>query len=187
VSWYQREPAVSLRLVDRTPGSVVDVGAGASTLVDALLDAGRTDLTLVDLSAEALDVTRARLGTRAEAVTFVVGDVLAWSPGRTFDVWHDRAVFHFLTDAEDQHRYVQSATRAVAPGGALVMGTFAPDGPTHCSGLETARHDAGSLEALFSDGFRPEHAESETHLTPWDAEQHFTWVLLRRAPAWGRG
>ena len=181
VSWYQRSPTVSLRLVDRTPGSVVDVGAGASTLVDGLLDAGRSDLTLVDLSAEALDVTRTRLGVRAKSVSFVVGDVLTWSPGRTYDVWHDRAVFHFLTDPEDQQRYVQTATGAVAPGGVLVMGTFAPDGPTHCSGLETARHDAASLETLFADGFRLEHAEMEIHRTPWETEQHFTWVVLRRA------
>ncbi|HEY3545794.1 MAG TPA: class I SAM-dependent methyltransferase, partial [Propionicimonas sp.] len=120
VSWFQRDPAVSLRLLAAAPGALVDVGAGASVLADRLLAAGRTDLTLLDLSASALDVTRERLGTRAGGVTFVVGDVCAWEPGRRFDCWHDRAVFHFLTGLEQREAYVQRATAVINPGGGLV-------------------------------------------------------------------
>lgn len=180
VSWYQSTPEVSLRLIQRIPGSVVDVGAGASTLVDALLAQGRTDLTLLDVSAQALDVTRRRLGERGAGVSFVAADVLEWEPGRTFDCWHDRAVFHFLTIPGQQQSYVRTAARAIASGGALVLGTFAADGPEQCSGLPTARYDSAGLAAVFADGFVLEHAETETHRTPWGSDQSFTWVLLRR-------
>jgi SAM-dependent methyltransferase len=180
VSWFQREPEVSLRLVAGAPGSVVDVGAGASVLVDRLLAAGRTDVTLLDLSSAALAVTRERLGPAADGVTFVAADVVGWDPGRTFDCWHDRAVFHFLTDPARQAAYVATAGRLVAPGGAVVLGTFAADGPTQCSGLPTARHEPADLASQFAHDFDLEHAEHETHRTPWGAEQHFTWVVLRR-------
>lgn len=180
VSWFQRDPEVSLRLLAGVAGSVVDVGAGASVLVDRLLAAGRTDVTLLDLSGAALAVTRDRLGDAAGGVTFVAADVVGWDPGRTFDAWHDRAVFHFLTDPGRQAAYVATAARLVAPGGAVVLGTFAADGPTQCSGLPTARHEPDDLAVLFADGFDLEHAEHETHRTPWDAEQRFTWVVLRR-------
>jgi SAM-dependent methyltransferase len=184
VSWYQEQPQVSRRLVHAalagvTTPSVVDVGAGASHLVDALLEDGVRDLTLVDLSEEALALVRARVGSRA---AFVVHDVVTWDPGRTFAVWHDRAVFHFLTAEPDQQAYVRLATRAVAPGGAVVLGAFATDGPESCSGLPTARHSAQGLAALFSGGFVLEHSEREEHHTPWGAVQPFTWVLLRRLP-----
>ncbi|MFC5177179.1 class I SAM-dependent methyltransferase [Nocardioides taihuensis] len=180
VSWFQRDPEVSLRLVAGAPGSVVDVGAGASVLVDRLLEAGRTDVTLLDLSPAALTVTRERLGPAADGVTFVAADVVGWDPDRTFDCWHDRAVFHFLTDPARQAAYVATAGRLVAPRGAVVLGTFAADGPTQCSGLPTARHEPADLATLFAHDFDLEHAERETHRTPWGAEQHFTWVVLRR-------
>lgn len=183
VSWFQSTPEVSLRLVERVPGSVVDVGAGASTLVDSLLARGPTDITLLDVSAEALEVTRRRLGDRAAQVSFVAVDVLEWEPGRDYDCWHDRAVFHFLTDPEQQRSYVRTASRTIAPGGGLVLGTFALDGPEQCSGLPTARYDADGLAAVFGDGFVLEHAETEVHHTPWGSDQAFTLVVLRRAPA----
>lgn len=183
VSWFQRDPAVSLRLVERVPGSVVDVGAGASVLVDRLLAAGRDDLTVLDVSAAALEVTRRRLGVDTSVVSFAVADVLDWDPGRTFECWHDRAVFHFLTDRDRQQAYVQTASRAVPAGGAAVLGTFAADGPTQCSGLPTARYRPQDLAAVFGSAFVLEHAEAEVHRTPWDAEQRFTWVLLRRTSA----
>ena len=179
VSWFQPSAAVSARLVRRQPGSVVDVGAGASVLVDELLAAGRSDLTLLDVSGAALAETRRRLGPRADEVAFVVGDVLDWDPGRTFDCWHDRAVFHFLTDPARQQRYVATAARAVRPGGVVVLGTFGPDGPTSCSGLPTARWAAEDLAGAFGDPFSLEHAETEAHYTPWGSEQQFTWVVLR--------
>lgn len=180
VSWFQRDPLVSLRLVADVAGSVVDVGAGASVLADRLLEAGRADVTLLDLSPHALDVVRARLGPDAARVRFVTADVLGWEPGRTFDCWHDRAVFHFLTAPGEQAAYVQTAARVVATGGAVVMGTFASDGPTRCSGLPTARYEPADLAGLFSEAFTLEHAEHETHRTPRQVEQRFTWVVLRR-------
>ncbi|RYP89068.1 class I SAM-dependent methyltransferase [Nocardioides guangzhouensis] len=183
VSWFQPSADVSARLVGGQPGSVVDVGAGASVLVDELLAAGRSDLTLLDVSRAALAETRRRLGTRADEVAFVVGDVLDWDPGRTYDCWHDRAVFHFLTDPVRQQQYVATAARAVRPGGALVLGTFGPDGPTSCSGLPTARWAPEELAAVFAEHASLEHAETEVHRTPWGSEQQFTWVVLRRTSA----
>jgi SAM-dependent methyltransferase len=181
VSWFQREPEVSLRLLAPHPGSVVDIGAGASLLAGRLIAAGRTDLTLLDVSANALEITRQRLGPDSSGVTFVTGDVLTWDPGRTFDCWHDRAVFHFLVDADDVAAYVRQAARLVSPGGTLVLATFAADGPTSCSGLPTARYAAAELAGLFGDSFTAVHSELEDHVTPWQAHQQFTWVVLTRS------
>ena len=184
VSWFQREPSTSLRLLleHGPPGGVVDVGAGASPLVDRLLDAGRRDVTLLDVAAPALDVTRQRLAARDDAggVAYVVSDLLTWAPERTFAAWHDRAVLHFLTDPSDQAAYAALAARAVAPGGVVVVGAFAPDGPDACSGLPTAQWDADGLATLFADGFDLAHDEREEHVTPADVVQRFTWAVLRR-------
>lgn len=182
VSWYQEDAGISLTLIDNfgCAGPVIDVGAGASVLVDHLLATGRTDITLLDISGEGLDETRRRLGPSASSVFFVVADLLTWRPSRKFAVWHDRAVFHFLTSATDRDRYVSTVTAAIEPGGMLVLGTFAEDGPEMCSGLPTARYDAAGLAALFAESFAVENAEREVHHTPWGAEQPFTWLVLRR-------
>jgi len=180
VSWYQPSPTTSLALMADTPGSVIDVGAGSSTLIDDLLAAGRTDLTVLDISEAALDVTRRRLAHRADLVNFEVADITTWHPQRTYTVWHDRAVFHFLANAVDQSTYVDLVTHATSPGGVLVLGTFAEDGPTECSGLPTARYGVESLAALFSAGFDLERYTRETHRTPAGIDQPFTWVKLRR-------
>lgn len=185
VSWFQPRPDTSVRLLSAhvpPQGAVVDVGAGTSALVDALLAAGRTDVTLVDVSAAALDAVRERLGERAASVGLVVCDVLAWRPQRTYAAWHDRAVFHFLTAEQDRAAYVALAARAVEPGGVLVLGTFAEDGPTACSGLPTARYDAAALAHLFAPAFRLVAHEREEHRTPAGAVQPFTWVVLARRP-----
>ena len=177
VSWFQREPEVSLRLLSDLPvGSLVDVGAGASVLADRLVARG-WDVTLVDVSATALALTRGRVG---EAASYVVSDVLTWRPARRYDAWHDRAVFHFLTDPADQRRYAETAAAAVVPGGALLLAAFAPDGPEQCSGLPTTRWSAEDLVRAFGDGWALEHTEREEHTTPWGAVQPFTWVVLRR-------
>jgi SAM-dependent methyltransferase len=181
VSWFQPQPSVSIRLLEQaaSPGAgVVDVGAGASLLADALLERGWSDLTLLDVSAHALSVTRARLG---DAVSYVVADLLTWDPPRTYDAWHDRAVFHFLVDEPDRLAYAGLAARAVAPGGAVVLGSFASDGPEQCSGLPTVRLPVPELAALFAPAFALEHAEREEHVTPAGAVQPFSWVVLRRA------
>ncbi|MFI5034919.1 MAG: class I SAM-dependent methyltransferase [Acidimicrobiales bacterium] len=181
LSWYQREPVVSLRLIASrtTPASaVVDVGAGESTLVDALAARGYRDLTAVDLSRVALDRVAARAGSTP--ITLVEADVLTWRPAREFDLWHDRALFHFLVDPDDQRRYVEVAAGALGPGGAVVLATFALDGPSTCSGLAVARHDAGDLAAIFAPAFALEANEREVHHTPAGGVQSFTWVVLRR-------
>lgn len=184
VSWFQDEPSVSLRLVTSvsTPEqSVVDVGGGASFLVDALAARGYSDLTVVDVSQHALDLVRERLRAQGREAQLVASDVTAWRPGRTFDVWHDRAAFHFLTDPAARTAYADLAAASVRPGGALVLATFALDGPTHCSGLEVARYDAEGLAAALGPAFEPVHDEREEHRTPSGAVQRFTWVVLRRS------
>ncbi|HYF71282.1 MAG TPA: class I SAM-dependent methyltransferase [Nocardioides sp.] len=186
-SWHQPRAETSMRLLTEAvtstgagPGSVVDVGAGTSTLVDELLDAGWSPVTVLDVSAAALEQTRARLSPAAD-VRFVVTDLLDWRPVDLVDAWHDRAVFHFLTSPDDQARYVATAARAVRPGGVLVIGTFGPDGPEQCSGLPVARHDVASLRARFAPAFEVLDSGTEEHHTPWDAVQQFTWATLRRS------
>ena len=183
VSWFQATPTTSLRLLERwasPAGSVLDVGSGASMLVESLLDAGWVDVTVLDISEEALNKVRSRLGGRAAEVFFITADVRSWQPHRTFGAWHDRAVFHFLVEPTDRDRYVAATTQAVAPGGVVVLGTFAADGPTQCSGLPTARYDTDSLARAFGSAFVLEHAEREEHTTPAGADQPFSWVVLRR-------
>ncbi len=182
LSWFQAEPTMSLELIRAlrpAPTSMVDVGAGASVLADHLLDDGIDAVTIVDISDQALDNVRERLDHRVGA-SIVVADVLTWTPTRTWDLWHDRAVFHFLTDADDRAGYVATAARAVNPGGAVVLGCFAADGPTQCSGLPVVRYGAEDLAACFSPGFGLERAADELHHTPGGATQHFTWVVMRR-------
>lgn len=184
VSWWQSVPELSLALVDqaqidpRLP--VIDVGAGWSTLVDHLLERGYSDLTAIDLSATALATVRARLGEPGADVILEVADVLDLHLDRRYALWHDRAVFHFLVRPDQREKYVATASRAVRPGGVLVLGTFAADGPAQCSGLPTARYDADALAAAFTPGFTLEHSEHEEHVTPGGAVQPFTWAVLRR-------
>jgi len=183
VSWYQRVPNTSLRLIARwapPPASVVDVGSGQSRLVDALLDGGWHDITLVDVSSEALGAVRERLGARASGVEMISTDICSWTPRRAFDAWHDRAVFHFLVKLGDRDKYVATATDAIAPSGVLVLGTFASDGPPQCSGLPVARYEAPDVAAVFAPGFALMHHEREAHRTPSGSKQMFVWTVLRR-------
>ena len=185
LSWFQPSADISLALItsvaDPAAISIIDVGAGTSPLADALLTAGCTDLTLVDLSETALAATSARLNEQA-SVTTVVGDITDWDPGRTYDLWHDRAVFHFLS-GPGRDIYVATATRSIREGGHLVIGTFADDGPTRCSDRDVARYSADQLAAVFANGFEMVTTRDEHHLTPKDIDQHFTWVVLRRRDA----
>lgn len=184
VGWYQRDPTLSLRLIEEAASgpfaAMVDVGAGASLLVDGLLERGFNDLTVLDISARALSEVRQRLGGRARHVTFIQQDVLTWRPARHYDIWHDRAVFHFLTAPSDRSRYVDVAASAIRTGGSLVLATFAEDGPQQCSGLPVRRHSVDDLEAAFSGSFSLAKHESEEHLTPRGVVQPFTRVVLRR-------
>ena len=185
VSWYQPEATISLELVARCKlpvgARIIDVGGGASRLVDGLLERGFANVTVLDLSEEALRKTRARLGARAEVVRWLASDVTTFEPTETYDLWHDRAVFHFLTSPEDRAAYVKTLERAVAPGGSVIVGTFALDGPERCSGLEIVRYDARGLAAAMGPSFELVEELRHEHVTPGGKMQAFTFVrLLRR-------
>ena len=184
-SWFETEPAMSLRMIDaagvEATASVVDVGGGTSRLVDSLLVRGHTDLTVVDVSAAALRITQQRLGAAADTVRWVHADIREFAPGRVFDVWHDRAVLHFLTTEDDQHRYREVVDAASRPGTVAVFGCFAPDGPTHCSGLPVVRRDAADLAEFLGDDWARVTTERELHATPGGAVQPFTWAAFVRS------
>lgn len=176
VSWFQPHADVSLDLIKTTgaglDAAIIDVGGGASTLVDDLLANGYTDLTVLDLSAAALAAARSRLGTRAAAVKWMEADITrAQLPANRYDIWHDRAVFHFLTAAKDRAAYVQAVFRAVKPGGHVIVATFAEDGPDKCSGLPVMRYRADQLHHEFGESFALLRHRKETHHTPSGAVQ----------------
>jgi ubiquinone/menaquinone biosynthesis C-methylase UbiE len=183
VSWYRAHLERSLESIRRIAPSpnaaILDVGAGASTLVDDLLSAGYTRLTVLDIAASALESTRARLGKRATEVNWLVGNVLDIElPAHHFDVWHDRAVFHFLTSASDRQAYVAQMTAALRPGGHVLIATFGPEGPLRCSGLEVVRYDAQSLSKELGKAFRLIDCTLEHHETPAGATQQFLHALF---------
>lgn len=186
VSWYQPHADLSLRLIEAAGlprrAAIIDVGGGASTLVDDLLARGRYDVTVLDLSAAALEAAKVRLGASAAAVTWRVADITqAGLPDRAYDLWHDRAVFHFLTAPEDRRAYVAAVRRALRPGGHVVIATFAEDGPLRCSGLPVARYSTAQLQAEFGEGFALLSGEREQHATPSGSTQVFTYCHFRMA------
>lgn len=184
VSWYQAEPATSLALMARagtaTDAPVIDVGGGASLLVDRLLERGFSRLAVLDVSANALTYARRRLGASAERVAWYECDVTQFDPPHAFALWHDRAVFHFLVEAADRAAYVSVLRRTLDPGAQVIIATFAPDGPERCSGLPVRRYDAGTLCTELGEDFRLQEELAETHLTPAGAEQRFRWFRLLR-------
>jgi len=186
VSWYEEVPRLSLELVElvgaTTPTSLIDVGGGASRLCEELLRRGFADLTVLDVSREALDEARGRL-VDPDAVTWIQADVLAWRPPRRWRVWHDRALFHFLTDPADRRTYRGLLRQAVEPGGAVIISTFAEDGPRSCSGLPVERYAQDSLFAEIGEGFSPIGSGRVDHITPAGATQTFTWIAARARPA----
>ncbi|MDR7224961.1 class I SAM-dependent methyltransferase [Aminobacter aminovorans] len=184
VSWFQQTPEPSLTLLElagATPDAViVDIGAGASHLVDVLIGRGFDDVTVLDLSQAALDADHTRLGPDASRVTWIRSDVTDWQPERNYDIWHDRAAFHFLTDAVDQAAYAAVLKRAVKAGGHAIIGTFAPDGPEKCSGLPIVRHDADSIGKLLGGSFELIDTRRHEHRTPWDSVQLFQFSTFRK-------
>jgi SAM-dependent methyltransferase len=186
VSWYQEHAEQSLQLIRGTgaprSAAVIDVGGGASTLVDDLLADGYDAISVLDLSAAALAAARRRLAQRADAVTWIEAGITEVTlPRHAYDIWHDRAVFHFLTDADDRRAYVAAVQRAVKPGGHVIVATFAEDGPTQCSGLPVMRYSPGELHAQFGAAFSLLRQEREEHHTPAGAVQKFIYCYCRLA------
>lgn len=184
VSWYQPHLETSLALISRAAGansaSIIDVGGGESTLVDDLLARGYQTITILDISQTAIDVTKERLKELADRVQWIVGDVTRLKlPRGTYDVWHDRAVFHFLTGTEERQAYVRQVAHAVRPGGHVIVSTFGPEGPTRCSGLEVARYDADTLHEQFGARFRLMDSTKELHQTPFGMTQQFLYCYCR--------
>jgi SAM-dependent methyltransferase len=183
VSWYQENPALSCELIRRTGASpadpIIDVGGGSSRLVDYLVADGFTDITVLDVSAAALQQARERLGAAAERITWVEADITTFVPPRRYRVWHDRAVFHFLTCAQDRQRYVSILRAALAPHGDVVIATFGLDGPERCSGLPVQRYSAATLAAEIGAGFALVAEEREPHVTPGGTVQQFQYCWFR--------
>jgi len=184
VSWFQDRPEPSLELIllvgAGADTAIVDIGGGASRLVDALLQKGIKNVTVLDLSAEALKVARSRLGPAADSVRWIVGDATEWEPPEDYDIWHDRAAFHFLTEDEQRRAYLDRISRSVRISGHVIMGTFALDGPERCSGLPVERHSAETLAALLGDGFMLVDHRRHDHATPWGTTQAFQYSTFRR-------
>jgi SAM-dependent methyltransferase len=187
VSWYQRRPDVSLELIAASgiakDAGIIEVGGGASILVDHLLDLGYSNLAVLDVSGSALDVSRARLGARAAAVEWFEADVTAFEPAHRYALWHDRAAFHFLTDAGDRASYVATLRKTLKTGGTAIIATFAPDGPPKCSGLDVVRYDEQSIAVELGGEFQLLEVRRETHLTPGKAEQQFHYFRFERRVA----
>jgi 2-polyprenyl-3-methyl-5-hydroxy-6-metoxy-1,4-benzoquinol methylase len=184
VSWYRPHLETSLALIERSASdrsaSIIDVGGGESTLVDDLLTRGFQDVTVLDVSQVAIEATKKRLGKQAERVHWLVADVtqLELDP-RAYDVWHDRAVFHFLTLPQQRSVYVRQTLRSVKPGGHVIVSTFGPEGPTKCSGLDVARYDADSLHHEFGARFRLVESSKEIHQTPFGTTQQFLYCYCK--------
>src|ERR1700693_81819 len=188
LSWYQRHPRRSLDLINRTGlpkhARLIDVGGGDSSLVDDLISEGYRDITVLDLSRAALNRARARVGNVASGrVAWLEGDILEVNlPAEAFDIWHDRAVFHFLTTAEQRDAYIQAVEHPARPGGHVIVATFAEDGPTRCSGLPVNRYSAAQLHGTFGEAFQLVESERETHRTPAGVDQPFTYCWCRYEP-----
>ena len=187
VSWFQLGPGRSFAMIGRAAlrktAAIIDVGAGASRLADALLADGFKDITLLDISDVALARTRARLGAAAHSLSFIVADVTQWRPERTFDLWHDRAVFHFLTTTAAQNAYIAALKEGTRPGSLILLATFALTGPETCSGLPVQRYSPDTLAQRLGRDFALEAASQETHQTPFGTSQDFTYAQFRRCAA----
>jgi SAM-dependent methyltransferase len=183
VSWFQENPAPSLELIEQVgataASAIIDIGGGASRLVDNLIDRGFEDVTVLDLSDAALRAAKGRLGGRASLVHWIVADATVWEPVKVYDVWHDRAAFHFLTEDRDRAAYVARLERALKVGGYAIIATFALDGPERCSGLPVVRYGPVSLGQTLGRGFQLVDARRDTHATPWGLDQSFQFSVFR--------
>jgi len=183
VSWFESEAGMSGQLIkslNLAEGSAtIDIGGGASPLAGYLLDQGLGDVSVLDISADALDAAKAQLGSRGQDIQWIDADLLTWTPSRKYGLWHDRAVLHFLTQVEDQRTYSDLVRTALAPGGFAVIGAFALDGPESCSGLEVQRYTTGQLLDLLGETFSLVEERQGYHETPGGSIQHFSWIAAR--------
>lgn len=183
VSWYQPHSLKSLTFIAAaadTKAPIVDVGGGASTLVDDLVGRGYSDVTVLDMAEAALTRSKARLGAWAAGVSWIVADITRWVPARRYRVWHDRAVFHFLTGRDAQDAYIAALEAGTEAGTTVIMATFAEDGPERCSGLAVQRYSPQSLAARLGSSFLLTDHALEAHVTPWGAKQSFSYAVFRR-------
>lgn len=184
VSWYEPMPETSLNYIDECKleedAAIIDIGGGDSFLAEFLLARGFKDVTVVDISEKAIERAKQRLGERAEEITWIVADASEFKPDKQYDLWHDRAAFHFLTEDEQVERYLQTVKRSVKPGGFLVMGTFSENGPKKCSGIEIRQYSIGQMQNLFSDGFTTLGCKNIDHETPSGGTQNFTFCSFRK-------
>ncbi len=184
LSWYQQRPDISLAMIEATglgkTAAIIDVGGGASTLADHLIAAGHTDISVLDIAASALAAAQARLGGQAETVTWIAADATEWAPARQYDIWHDRAVFHFLTEAAQRRAYIERLEAALAKSGQAIFATFALDGPERCSGLPVQRYDGESLGRELGAAFTLIESRRETHETPGGVAQKFHYSRFAR-------
>jgi ubiquinone/menaquinone biosynthesis C-methylase UbiE len=184
VGWFQPKPQISLDLIRKAgvtlDSSIIDVGGGDSLLVDRLLDMGFKDITILDISSSALDKAKERLGASCSKIQWVVSDILQFKPDRKFSLWHDRAVFHFITDSDKQQHYRSIVEEALAPGGFLLLMTFSKSGPKTCSGLPVQQYDISDLEGFFSQGFELVGGLNYDHSTPSGVKQNYSVCLFRR-------
>lgn len=185
VSWYQPTPQTSLDFISMFDlpkfAKIIDVGGGDSFLVDHLLDLGFENVTVLDISEKAIDRAKKRLGERAEKVKWIVADAANFTPTETYDFWHDRAAFHFLTDEKDIKTYVETAHKALEKNGVLAIGTFSEQGPKKCSGIEITQYSKEGLTEIFGDLFTRVACLQVDHKTPFDTVQNFTFCTFRKA------
>lgn len=184
VSWFQAEPVISLEFIQNCASdsntAIIDVGGGASRLVDCLLDRGYKNIAVLDVSAQALEHARTRLGARADQVEWFVEDITLFRPTRKFDCWHDRAVFHFLTHSTDRELYLQTMEQALVPGADVIIATFATGGPKKCSGLDVEQYDEDKIKRTLGDRYALQEVKHETHVTPGETTQAFNYFYFRK-------
>jgi SAM-dependent methyltransferase len=183
LSWHQDDPSISLELCDvvgvDNASSVIDIGGGTSRFAERLIERGLSDVSVLDVSKAALDRSRGQLGAVGEQIEWIAADVTTWSPERSYDLWHDRAVFHFLVDADDRSAYRDQLYRCLLPGSHAIIATFALDGPKKCSGLPIVRYDPEGLCEVLGDRISLVTHREHTHHTPWGSSQSFQFSLLR--------
>lgn len=184
VSWHQPVPETSLKLIDKLKipkeARIIEVGSGDSFLCDFLLEKGYSEITLLDISEKALDTIKMRLSEKAVNITFIAGDVTDFSTSQSYDLWHDRAVFHFLTNDKDIQKYIKNVREKLAPGGYLILGTFSENGPDMCSGLKVQQYSENQLSEIFKKGFNKIESFTEDHLTPSGSYQNFLFCVFKR-------